>query len=85
MNDNASINDQVDEDNLSYQTVHSDDENEINNVIFKEGCINVGKNQIIIDTHNNDTEIKIIYILLLYYIYLKMKSKDLKSNYIKEI
>jgi Reverse transcriptase (RNA-dependent DNA polymerase)./Integrase core domain. len=60
VNDNASIAAQIDEDDDDlYQTLHSDDENEVNNITFKEGCINVGKNQIVICTHNNDTEIRI--------------------------
>ena len=61
VNDNASIIAQADVENeSSCNTVHSDDENEINNITFSEGYINTGKNQIIMSTHDRDTEIKIL-------------------------
>ena len=62
LNDNISILAQKDEEETnsdSDQTVDSDDENELNNIMFKEGSNNTGKNQIIISTHDGETEIKI--------------------------
>jgi len=44
LNDNTGIIAQVDEkESDSYQTIHSDDENKINNVTYKEGYRNTGK------------------------------------------
>ena len=36
-NDNISIIDQVEEENVSYQPIHTDDKSETNNVTLKEG------------------------------------------------
>jgi len=44
---------------IAFKTVHSDEENDINNITFKDTCINVRKNQIIMSIHEHDTEIKI--------------------------
>ena len=52
LNDNLSVSVQVDEtETVTDQTIYSDDENELNNVLFKESGINVGKNQIIMSLH----------------------------------
>ena len=60
LSDNASVLAQIDEtESITYQTVHSDEENEINNITFEDTCINIGKNQIIMSIHEHDTEIKI--------------------------
>ena len=60
LSDNASVLAQIDEsESPTYQTVHSDEENDVNNITFKETSINVGKNQIIMSVHERETEIKI--------------------------
>jgi len=43
---------------VSNDVSNSDDENEINNVTYIEGCINTRKKQIVISTHDRDMEIK---------------------------
>ena len=51
-NDNSSVSVQVDEnDSVTDQTIHSVNENELNNILFKEGSINVGKKQIVMSIH----------------------------------
>ena len=56
LRDNASVLAQIDESvSVTYQTVHSDEENKINNITFKDTYINVGKNQIIMSIHEHDT------------------------------
>ena len=51
---------QIDEnETITDQTIHSDDENELNNVLFKESSINVGQNQIVMFVHEKETEIRI--------------------------
>lgn len=37
-------------------TAHSANENEINGITYKNSCVNVGKNQILIQQHDNQTE-----------------------------
>jgi len=59
-NDNSSVIVQVDEnESITDQTVHSDSENELNNVLFKESSINVGQNQIVMSVHEKETEVRI--------------------------
>ena len=63
LNDNSSVLAQMDEEETnsnSCHTVHSNDENEQNNITFKEGSINTSKNQILISVHDKKTEIKIL-------------------------
>ena len=63
INDNSSILAQIDEEEVksnSLYTVHSDTENDLNNITFREGSINTGKNQVIMSVHNNETEIRIL-------------------------
>ena len=60
LNDNSSLSVQVNEkESVTDETVHSDDENELNNVVFKETSINVGQNQIVMSIHDKEMEIKI--------------------------
>ena len=60
LKDDSSVVVQVDEnESIDDQTVHSDSENELNNVVFKESSINVGQNQIIMSVHEKETEVKI--------------------------
>lgn len=57
INDNDSVAPQTSETN--YDTCHSDEENEINGVTYKDVAINIGKNQLIISTHDLETEIRV--------------------------
>lgn len=58
VNDNDSIIVQINDEDLD--TNHSADENEVNGVTYKETCVNVGKQQLIIGFHDKETEIKIL-------------------------
>lgn len=57
LNDNESIIPQINESDS--ETVHSDDENDINGITYKDIPINLGKNQLIISTYQDETKIDI--------------------------
>lgn len=59
LNDKESVLAPIDEEeDITDQTVHCIDEDELNNVTFKEGSIKTGKNQIIMSIHEKETEFK---------------------------
>lgn len=69
-------------------TVHSADENELNGIVYKDTCVNIGKNQIIITKHDKKTDLQIIKLFDHKQRFnLKLKETELKKemfNFIKE-
>ena len=64
LGDKSSILAQVDENEcISYQTVYSDDENELNSVALRGNSINTGKYQIVMSVQEDSTKIKITIFL----------------------